>query len=195
MRLLNPPSGRSRKSRMSFAFLVTALAIAALVAGGYIAFSQTQLVDSADSAPDGAVEGRVVEGTDAMQQATSTPDAGLGPTGFRVCNQTASTIGVALGYDTRQGWISEGWWNLPASTCETLRSGALVSRFYYVYALDYDRGGEWKGRHYMCTHERIFTIRGFEDCPQRCLETTGFFEVDTAGQSSWTVQLTEDSLQ
>ena len=43
---------------------------------------------------------------------------------------------------------------------------------------------------YVYTHARIFTIRGFEDCAQRGLETTGFFEVDTAGQSSWTVQLT-----
>lgn len=191
MRLLSPSSGRSKTSHPSFAFIITAFVVAAVVAGSYVAYNRTQ----ASVPGEAAVQGRVVQGTDAMQEASTSPDLGIGPTGFRVCNETSSTIGVALGYDTRQGWISEGWWNLPAQTCETLRSGALVSRFYYVYAIDYDRGGEWKGRHYMCTHARIFTIRGFEDCAQRGLETTGFFEVDTAGQSSWTVQLTEDSLQ
>ncbi|MEM6382123.1 MAG: DUF1036 domain-containing protein [Pseudomonadota bacterium] len=193
MRLLSPATGQTGGSRPTLAFLVTALVVAGLVAGGYYTFSRTQSAGEALE-PD-AVQGRVVQGSDAMEQANTVPGLGSGPTGFRVCNETSSTIGVALGYDTRQGWVSEGWWNLPTDTCETLRSGALVARFYYVYAIDYERGGEWKGRHYMCTHARIFTIRGFEDCAQRGLETTGFFEVDTAGQSSWTVQLTEDSLQ
>ncbi|MEM6711422.1 MAG: DUF1036 domain-containing protein [Pseudomonadota bacterium] len=175
---------------MSFSFFVTAMAIAALVVGGYVAYDST-----GSDAPIAGVEGRVVEGADAMEETRLGGGLNGGPTGFRVCNETASTIGVALGYDSRQGWVSEGWWNLPATTCETLSSGALASRFYYIYAIDYDRGGEWKGRHYMCTHARIFTIRGFEDCARRGLETTGFFEVDTAGQTSWTVQLTEDSLQ
>ena len=192
MRLLNPTAGRARKPGFTLAFFVTALAVGALVVGGYAIYSSTQAIDPAQ---DASIEGRLVEGTDAMEQANANTGLGLGPSGFRVCNETSSTIGVALGYDSRQGWISEGWWNLPANTCETLRSGTLVSRYYYVYAIDYDRGGEWKGRHYMCTHARIFTIRGFEDCAQRGLETTGFFEVDTAGQASWTVQLTEDSLQ
>ncbi|MFK7793172.1 MAG: DUF1036 domain-containing protein [Devosiaceae bacterium] len=190
MRLLNPTAGRARKPGMTFAFVITALAVTALVVGGYLLYNRVQVEASTDG-----IEGRVVEGTDAMEQASASTGLGVGPTGFRVCNETSSTIGVALGYDSRQGWISEGWWNLPVDTCETLRSGSLVSRYYYIYAIDYDRGGEWKGRHYMCTHARIFTIRGFEDCAQRGLETTGFFEVDTAGQASWTVQLTEDSLQ
>jgi uncharacterized membrane protein len=193
MRLLNPTAGRARKPGMTLAFVVTAFAVAALVVGGYVLYNRTQAIEAAGNE---GIEGRLVEGTDAMEEASASPSGlGVGPTGFRVCNETSSTIGVALGYDSRQGWISEGWWNLPSDTCETLRSGNLASRYYYVYAIDYDRGGEWKGRHYMCTHARIFTIRGFEDCAQRGLETTGFFEVDTAGQASWTVQLTEDSLQ
>ena len=62
---------------------------------------------------------------------------------------------------------------------------------YYVYAVDYDRGGEWAGRAYMCTREKEFTIRGTEDCLARGYDRTGFFEVDTGEQPSWTVQLTE----
>jgi len=110
---------------------------------------------------------------------------------LRICNKTSSRIGIAVGYKDQTAWATEGWWNLPASSCETLLAGPLVSRYYYIYAIDYDRGGEWSGRSFMCTQEKTFTIRGIEDCLKRGFERTGFFEIDTGEQRSWTVQLTE----
>lgn len=110
---------------------------------------------------------------------------------FRLCNQTPGRVGIALGYKDKRGWITEGWWNLPTKTCETLLRGTLVARYYYVYAIDYDRGGEWSGHAFMCTKDREFTIRGTEDCLARGFDRTGFFEVDTGEQRSWTVQLTD----
>ena len=65
---------------------------------------------------------------------------------FRLCNNTGSRVGIALGYKDGDGWITEGWWNLAPRTCETLLRGTLVARFYYIYAIDYDRGGEWSGQ-------------------------------------------------
>lgn len=114
---------------------------------------------------------------------------------FRLCNNTSSRVGVAIGYKDKEGWTTEGWWNLPARSCDTLLKGALVARFYYVYAIDYDRGGEWSGKAFMCTREKEFTIRGIEDCLARGHDRTGFFEVDTSEQRSWTVQLTDSSEQ
>ena len=116
-------------------------------------------------------------------------DSGAG--GLRLCNRTASRVGVAIGYKENKRWSTEGWWNVAPDTCETLVSGALVSRFYYVYAVDYDRGGVWGGKAQMCTRDKMFTIHGIEDCVARGYEKTGFFEVDTGEQKSWTVQLTE----
>jgi uncharacterized membrane protein len=110
---------------------------------------------------------------------------------FRLCNRTSSRIGIALGYKDGDSWTTEGWWNLQANTCETLIRGPLVARFYYVYAVDYDQGGEWSGKAYMCTHAKEFTIRGIEDCLARGYDRTGFFEIDTGEQKSWTLQLTE----
>jgi uncharacterized membrane protein len=66
-----------------------------------------------------------------------------------------------------------------------------VSRYYYLYAIDYDRGGEWSGPYYLCTQEKTFTIKGVEDCIKRGYERTGFFEINTGDQRNWTVQLTE----
>ena len=107
----------------------------------------------------------------------------------------ASRVGVAIGYKDADGWTTEGWWNLPARNCETVLKGNLVARYYYVYAIDYDRGGEWMGQAFMCTRDKEFTIRGIGDCLARGYDRTGFFEVDTGEQRAWTVQLTESSEQ
>jgi uncharacterized membrane protein len=69
--------------------------------------------------------------------------------------------------------------------------GPLRSRFYYVHAVDYDRGGEWGGNFFLCTQPRVFTIRDIGDCAQRGFERTGFFEIDTGEMATWAVQLTD----
>jgi uncharacterized membrane protein len=57
-----------------------------------------------------------------------------------------------------------------------------------------ERGGEWKGKAFMCTSDREFKIEGREDCFMRGYDRTGFFEVDTGKDAkSWTVQLTEQA--
>lgn len=121
--------------------------------------------------------------------------AGDAAADFRLCNNTSGRVGVAIGYKDNDGWVTEGWWNLPSRSCETLLRGNLVARYYYIYAIDYDRGGEWSGQAFMCTRDKEFTIRGTEDCLARGFDRTGFFEVDTHEQRSWTVQLTETSEQ
>ena len=114
---------------------------------------------------------------------------------FRLCNNTGSRVGVAIGYKDADGWTTEGWWNLSSRTCETIVRGQLFARFFYVYAIDYDRGGEWSGKAFMCSRDKEFSIRGIDDCLARGFDRTGFFEVDTAEQRSWTVQLTESTDQ
>src|SRR5579885_4409 len=96
---------------------------------------------------------------------------------FRLCNNTSSRVGVAIGYKDAEGWTTEGWWNLPARTCETVLKGNLVARYYYVYAIDYDRGGEWIGQAYMCTRDKEFTIRGIGDCLARGSDLTARLSV------------------
>jgi uncharacterized membrane protein len=112
---------------------------------------------------------------------------------LKLCNTTSSRIGVAIGYQDGSGWTTEGWWNIAARTCETLYRGTLSSRFYYVHAIDYDRGGEWAGKSAMCTADKVFTIRGAQDCQSRGFKSTGFFEVDTQEAKDWTIRLTDPS--
>jgi uncharacterized membrane protein len=110
---------------------------------------------------------------------------------LKLCNSTASRVGVAVGYQDATGWATEGWWNIASQTCETLLKGAVPSRFIYIHALDYDRGGEWVGTNFMCTEDKSFAIRGVQDCQQRGFKRTGFFEVDTGESQEWTIRLTD----
>ena len=114
---------------------------------------------------------------------------------FRLCNNTASRVGIALGYKDAEGWTTEGWWNISSRSCETLLKGPLVARYYYIYALDYDHGGEWSGQAFMCSRDKEFTIKGTDNCLARGFDRTGFFEVDTGEQRAWTVQLTDANEQ
>jgi uncharacterized membrane protein len=110
---------------------------------------------------------------------------------LKLCNTTASRVGVSIGYKDTEGWATEGWWNIASHTCETLLKGVLIGSFYYIHAVDYDRGGEWAGTLFMCTDDKSFTIRDTQDCVKRGYKRTGFFEVDTGEERDWTVRLTD----
>ncbi len=110
---------------------------------------------------------------------------------LRLCNDTAGRLGVAVGYQDVKGWATEGWWTIPAQSCETLLKGRLGSRFYYVHAVDYDRGGEWAGKTQMCTADASFTIQGNVDCEARGHRRSGFLEVDTNDAKDWTIRLAD----
>jgi uncharacterized membrane protein len=112
---------------------------------------------------------------------------------LKLCNSTSSRIGVAIGYKDKDGWVSEGWWNVDSQSCALLIQDKLRARFYYVYAFDYDKGGEWGGSINMCTHDVEFTIKGIDNCDGRGFKKSGFFEVDTQEQTDWTVKLTDQS--
>ncbi|MEM7290645.1 MAG: DUF1036 domain-containing protein [Pseudomonadota bacterium] len=134
--------------------------------------------------------------------AALTLSAGLGPlpfattdarADFRICNDTDSLVGAALGYRQQGIWISEGWFQISAESCSSLIEGDLNSRFYYIYAEDADRGGQWRGDIFLCTNDREFKIEGVEDCFKRGFVKTGFFEIDTGNRANWMVRLTEQS--
>ena len=108
---------------------------------------------------------------------------------LKLCNNTDSRVGVALGYKDKEGWATEGWWTVEPQKCLPLLKGNLIARYYYVFAVDYDKGGSWGGKSVMCTRDKVFTIRGIEDCEGRGYQKTGFFEVDTGEQTDWTVSL------
>lgn len=108
-----------------------------------------------------------------------------------VCNTTTSRIGVALGYQDTTGWTSEGWWNIASQSCETLLKSNVPSRFMYVHAVDYDRGGDWSGSNKLCTADKSFAIREADKCAKQGNTASGFFEVDTGDAKEWTIRIAD----
>jgi uncharacterized membrane protein len=161
--------------------LIIAFVLAALGAGSYFLTGKLPLPSGLSASP--------------QQTAQASPSHSALPSSahdLKLCNDTTSRIGVSIGYkDTKEGWTSEGWWNVPGKSCDVLIQDKLKARFYYIYAIDYDRGGEWGGAIQMCTDDNEFTIRGLDNCEGRGYKRTGFFEVDTQEQTGWTVKLTE----
>ncbi|MBL8883678.1 MAG: DUF1036 domain-containing protein [Hyphomicrobium sp.] len=139
--------------------------------------------------------GRVRRTAWALGLALCLPGAHDARADLKLCNSTSSRIGVAVGYQDNTGWATEGWWNIASQTCETLLKGPVPSRFVYVHAVDYDRGGEWGGKNEMCTADKSFAIRGVQDCAKRGYKRTGFFEVDTGEAKEWTIRLTDPDAQ
>ncbi|MEL6735480.1 MAG: DUF1036 domain-containing protein [Pseudomonadota bacterium] len=110
---------------------------------------------------------------------------------LRVCNDTKSMVGVAIGYKNKDDWVTEGWWRIAAEVCSSVIEGDLASRFFYVHAEKQDGSGRWRGPIFMCTSSKEFRIDGLKNCFSRGFEKSGFFEVDTGDQKSWQVRLTE----
>ena len=117
--------------------------------------------------------------------------AGAARADFTVCNPTPNRVALAIGYHDERDWVSEGWWNLAGNACETVLTGDLTGRFYYVHAIDYDGGGSWGGDAPLCTAVREFTIRGRTGCEARGYRRTGFYEVDTGEAQDWVLKLSD----
>ncbi len=109
---------------------------------------------------------------------------------LKVCNRTNHVIGVSIGYKNKKNkLITEGWWNISNNICQIIFPKLLKFRYYYIYAIDYEKIGEWGGLFFMCTKEKKFTIEGINNCLVRGYEKTGFAEIDTKKNLNWTIQL------
>ena len=108
---------------------------------------------------------------------------GSAQAGFTVCNDTAWTQSVSIGYKAGDEWVSEGWWNIEQSACATIIGGDLKNRYYY-YRAEVD-GGDFDGEgYYFCTTPSEYTIYGDEGCNQRGFDRESFREVDTGSTAT-----------
>lgn len=104
---------------------------------------------------------------------------------FTVCNKASVAAKVALGAFNGTEWESRGWWTIPSRKCETLISGRLNARFYYLYGTD-DESGTWSGSTFFCTlPQPDFRITGRGNCAPRGYDRKGFFAIDTGNSPNW----------
>ena len=108
--------------------------------------------------------------------------------GLEFCNHSGSDIlDVAVAYQTRHGWVSEGWWTIQRGECKTAVGNRLHNQFYYYYARD-NSGVFYGGNHYFCVDTKRFF---FED-PKRCSqsEMKGFRELNVGNSGQFIMNFT-----
>jgi uncharacterized membrane protein len=108
-----------------------------------------------------------------------------------VCNKTAHTASLALGFFDGKNWGSTGWWTVAAGSCTALIEEPLNGRFYYVYAEHHDVGGAWEGDRSFCVKQGRFAILSRTDCIAQGYEVKRFFQVDTGSSIEWTENLAD----
>lgn len=118
--------------------------------------------------------------------------AGLSHATLRVCNKTQDFIGVALGYRSQEGWVSEGWWRLIPGRCVNVVKKPLRARFYYLHVEDDKNNDLWKGTTKMCLKDEAFKIIGTRNCFLRGYQKGGFQEIDTGNYQDWIVDIIDE---
>ena len=103
--------------------------------------------------------------------------------GLEICNQTAASQSIAIGYQEDGQWVSEGWWNIPAGECREPVKGDLKTRYFYLHASASGRVHN-EERYTFCTQSDVFTIVGDENCATRGFDTSNFAQIDTGATST-----------
>ena len=110
---------------------------------------------------------------------------------FAVCNKTKHATDIAIGYFRSGAWISEGWWRVQPKRCQTILRGKLRSTYYYLRAVHMGVEGDWDGNRTFCVAAKNFTIKGRVQCAKRGFGQAGFFEIDTAKETTWVQNLSD----
>src|SRR5664279_1353400 len=55
---------------------------------------------------------------------------------LKLCNNSTGVVHIAVGYKDKEGWASDGWWTVNPNACSSILKGALIARYYYIYAVD-----------------------------------------------------------
>lgn len=107
--------------------------------------------------------------------------------GLEFCNQTAEKQWVALGYDSDEGWISEGWWGAEIDACVTIISEDLNDRYFYYHLFDASFVGEGFA---FCIKDEVYKTEIDDHCEAHGFETADFSEIDAGPNAlSYTVTI------
>lgn len=107
---------------------------------------------------------------------------------LRFCNGMDREALVAIGYNDAGDWTSEGWWRIDPGECKNAVGGDLTKSYYY-YRVE-AKGITFQDENYLfCTSIEAFTIVGDEDCEARGYVQDQFNEIELAGRTSFTVDI------
>jgi len=103
--------------------------------------------------------------------------------GLKFTNPTSETIWLAVAAPTKDGWQTEGWWEIKPGRTVVVIAGDLQYQYYYIHAHTESRKVYWEGNHMFPVHPtKPFTIKevdGRRTSLPKGAERIGFRQLDT----------------
>jgi uncharacterized membrane protein len=114
---------------------------------------------------------------------------------YRFCNATSYVLDSAIGYETDEGWQSQGWFRLLPGDCNKVLQETIDRESYFVFArsIDAHDGGTkyFNGSDRFCTAPGDFLVNGRTNCASRGFDSFDFTHVDTQTGNDWTTTFSE----
>lgn len=114
---------------------------------------------------------------------------------YRFCNATSYVLDTSIGYETDEGWQSQGWFRLMPGSCEKVLQENIDRETYFVFArsIDAHDGGTkyFNGSDRFCTAPGDFLVNGRTNCASRGFDSFDFTRVDTKTGNDWTTTFSE----
>jgi uncharacterized membrane protein len=114
---------------------------------------------------------------------------------FQFTNETNQNVWLAFAYfdESEKMFMSEGWWRIAPNSTIAPYVQPLRQRYYYYYAYQEDRTGEWSGDTKLNVSQfAAFTLREPAYCSESH-DTRLFKKMDTGDYRTFLVRLTDTS--
>lgn len=114
---------------------------------------------------------------------------------YRFCNATSYVLESAIGYETDEGWESQGWFRLLPGSCNAVLPGNIDREAYFAFArsISAHNGGTkyFSGSDRFCTAPGDFLVNGRTNCAARGFDSFDFTRVETRTGNDWTTTFSE----
>jgi uncharacterized membrane protein len=116
------------------------------------------------------------------------------PAGYTVCNDTNSTLLVAIGEVTKNAVQSRGWWHVAGGACGRLLTMPLAADAVFLAAQTLTGSVIVNGPDRFCVTGTAFAIQQRDNCVERGYRETGFARTMTKSMAGYVAHIGANGL-
>ncbi len=116
------------------------------------------------------------------------------PAGYTICNDSKMPLWSAIAQKSGANFISHGWWKSAPGTCAKAITTPLATDKVFLYAQLPNGKPIVTGAAQFCIAALAFDVQGNTRCKERGLQSAGFAETVTKGQSGYAAHIGDEGL-